>query len=280
VRRPLAIAIAGLVLLAGAPVALAGPADRAAASRGAAWLQRQPAPSFGGQQADTIVALRAARVPRSRLRGRVRRLAVTGRRYGSRPGPAAKVARAALAVGADPRRFGRVNYLARIRRGYRAGVFGSNVFDHSLAILALRGAGEGVPRRAIAVLRRTRGRGGWGLELRSGGRDEVDATAVVIQAMRAAGLRRTDRDLRAATAWLARQAHRRGGFDARGGRRPAEANSTAAAILALAAMGRSSVAARRELRALQRRDGAFNWRSRTPGSRILATIDAVTALSR
>ena len=144
----------------------------------------------------------------------------------------------------------------------------------------LKDAREAVPPRAIATLRRARGRGGWNLELRPTGRDDVDATAIIIRAMRAAGIARNDRDLRAATTWLRRQAHSRGGFDSRGGRRPAEANSTAAAIVALTVMGRSSTRARRDLRRLQKRSGAFDWKLRTPGSRTLATLDAVTALSR
>ncbi|MDH3226530.1 MAG: hypothetical protein OEM67_05515, partial [Thermoleophilia bacterium] len=148
-RRATAAALAGLVLLTAAATAASAPADRAAAARGAAWLERQPIPAFGGQQADAIVALRVAGVPRARLRSRVRALAKAGPSYGARPGPAAKVALAANAVGANPRRFGRIDYVARIRSGYRGGVFGTNVFDHSLAILALRRAGSRVPQRAI-----------------------------------------------------------------------------------------------------------------------------------
>ncbi len=279
-RRAAAIMVAGLFLLTAASVAAAPPADRVAATRGAAWIERQPIPSFGGQQADAIIALRAASVPRSRLRLRARALAKSGKDYGTRPGAAAKVARAASAIGADPRRFGRVNYVARIRNGYRDGAYGANVFEHSLAILALREARTRVPAGAVATLRRARGSGGWGLDLRRSGRDEVDATAIVIQALRAAGVRRNDPALRKATAWLLRQAHARGGFDSRGGRRPAEANSTAAAILALRTMGRSGMAARQNLRQLQQPNGAFNWKLRVPGSRALATLDAVNALSR
>jgi uncharacterized SAM-binding protein YcdF (DUF218 family) len=279
--RGAVVAAALLVLAACASTALGATADTRAAARGAAWLEARSSSSMpAGQQADLIVALRAAGVPRSRLRGRVRTLARAAPSYARTAGAAAKIARAATAVGANPARFGRVSYIGRIRRAYRAGRFGATAFDHALAVIALSGARRRVPPAAIATLRRSRGRGGWNLALSRHGRDEVDATALVIQAMRSTGVPRSDPALRAATRWLLRQRNRHGGFDARGGRRPTEANSTAAAILALRAMGRPAAGPKAELRNLQLTNGAFRWRARIAGSTLLATLDAVPALSR
>ena len=279
-RRLLVLVVLALLLCGGTSSGLAAPAeDRRAVTQASSWLLGQPLAIPAGQQADTIVALRKAGIPRSRLRARVRRLAKDGPRYASGPGQAAKVARAARAVGANPRRFGKVNYIARITAGYRRGQYGRDAFSHSLSMMALARSGRRVPPRAIRELMLARGTGGWGFELRRGGVDQVDTTALAIQALRAAGVPRRDGRLRAATAWMIRQRNARGGFDSRGGRRPTEANSTAAVILALRTMGASTGRERRELRTLQRRNGYFLWRQRVAGSTLLATLDAVLALS-
>ena len=87
-----------------------------------------------------------ARSPGAHL-ARLRALVPAGTRT---PGAAAKAALAAEAVGANPRCFAGVDLVARIRAGYGAGVYGATVFDDSLAITALVGAGEPVPRGRAA----------------------------------------------------------------------------------------------------------------------------------
>jgi hypothetical protein len=77
---------------------------------------------------------------------------------------------------------------------------------------------------------------------------------------------------------MLRQRTRSGGF-ALGRRDRNEANSTALAIEAERAMGRSDGRAARALRALQRRDGAFQFTATDAGSRTLATTESVLALS-
>lgn len=263
------------------PTAAAAPssADRASAERGASWLASQSGRVDGGPLADLIVSLRQTGTARRELRGRVRALARDGRSYGRGAGRAAKVARAALAVGADPRRFGRVDYLARIDGDYRRGRYGRNAFDHALAIIVLREAGRPVPRAALRTIARSRGQGGWGLAMTRSAPDDVDATAVLIEAMRAAGVGRNNRALRAARSWLLRQRRAGGAYPSRPGR-PADANSTAAALRALVAMrDRRAPTTARALRSFQRRDGHFTWQAARPGSPLLATIDAVGALT-
>ena len=98
--------------------------------------------------------------------------------------------------------------------------------------------------------------------------------------MRAAGVTRSDAALRGATKWLTAQSNARGGFAIDGGGRATEANSTAIAIRALRAMGRTPpTATRRALRGLQEADGGFRFTPTTRESRLLATLDAVLALS-
>ena len=283
-RRSLTAIVTAAALIGGAAASDAQAtvaADRAAAARAAAWLEAQPSSEMaGGQQADAIVALRAAGRSPGSLSSRLRRLAADGPGYARTPGAAAKVALAAVAADADPSSLGGVDYLRRVRAGSAGGRYGATAFDQALAMLALRAAGRPVPRAALRLLRRTRGRGGWNLGLSGGGADEVDTTGLVIEAMRAAGAPARDRALRSATAWMLRQRNRQGGLASAGGRRATEANATAAAIRALRAMGRRPPASMRAaLRSLQERDGAVRFRHRDAGSRLLATNDAIVALA-
>jgi hypothetical protein len=280
VRAAAAGLAAALVAGAVAGAAPPGPGDGRSAERGAAWLARVVPMATGGGLADAIVALAASGRPPSRLGAPVARLLRIAPRYGRGSGPAGKVALAAEAAGRDPRRFGGVDYLARIRSGYAAGRFGASGFDDALSILALAGAGQPVPPAAVSALRATRGEGGWGNALRPAAPDDVSTTAIVIEALRAARVRAADPMLRDAAAWMTAQRNAEGGYAFTGAGGPTEANSTAFAIRALRALGRTPPAATRAaLRRLQEPDGAFDFRADSPGSRLLATNDAVVALA-
>jgi hypothetical protein len=280
VRPRRALAAAALLALAAPAAALpAGPTDRQAAARAAAWLRtvRDAAP---GQQADAIVALAAAGSGRGVLGPRLSRLAGVAPAYASTAGAAGKVALAAEAAGADPRRLRGVDYLARVRGAYAAGRYGASGFDQALAMLALAGAGDRVPAAAVAALRADRGAGGWGNDLSPSGRDDVSTTAILIEALRATGVRSRDPMLRSAATWMAAQANTQGGYAFFGGRGPTEANSTALVIRALRALGRTPPAASRAaLRALQLPNGSIAFTATSPGSPLLATVDALVALA-
>ncbi|HWH13268.1 MAG TPA: hypothetical protein VNT51_00870 [Miltoncostaeaceae bacterium] len=284
--RPAALVAAGVVALGAAPTALsapacAGPADRAAAQRAAAWLAARPAAGMApGQQADAIGALRAAGRSPAALRGRARVLARVAPGYARTPGAAGKVALATVAAGLPAGRLGGVDYLARIRRSYADGRYGASAFDQALSILALRAAGQRVPPGAVAALRGARGPGGWNFALRRGGPDAVDSTALVLEALAAAGVRRSDVHVRGALAWLARQRARDGGYAAAGGRRPSEANPTALVIRAQCALGLTPPpATRAALRRLAAADGRIRFTRASEGSALLATLDALPALA-
>src|SRR5436309_948607 len=76
------------------------------------------------------------------------------------------------------------------------------------SVLALRGAGQPVPRKTVAwLLARQTHRGGWGW---SGAPDSND-TAAVVEALRAAGVR--GRPIRRALAYLLRYRNADGGFE-------------------------------------------------------------------
>jgi hypothetical protein len=278
VRRILPLLIAVLALAA----LPASASNRSSAAAGARWLGAHIVPLGGGPAADTVVALRAtgrlgARAAATRAGG-LRRGAA---RYVTGAGAAAKTMLALVATrNGNPRCAGTLDLRIAMGRDYTRGRYGRNAFDEGLALLALRALREPAPAAAIRFLRRARGGGGWNVLLRrSGGpRDDVSSTAIAILALRAAGVARGDRALRAALSWMARQRTRSGGF-ALGRRDRNEANSTALAIEAERAMGRRDTRAARVLRGLQRADGSFQFTADDSGSRVIASTESVLALS-
>ncbi len=147
-------------------------------------------------------------------------------------------------------------------------------------MLALSAAGRRVPRAAVRATLAARAGGGWGFTMSRTARDSVDATAVVVEGLRAAGLPASNRALRAAAAWMLAQRNAAGGLASAGAGGPTDANSTASAIRALRALGRTPPArTRAALRGLQEANGAIRSTRAAAGSRLLATNDAVPALA-
>jgi hypothetical protein len=279
-RRTLPGVLAAAAVLVAAPHAGAASTDGAAASRAAAWLAANSRTAPAGQQADTIVALRAAGRSRAFLRGRATALARTAPAYATTAGAAAKVAMAAVASGRNPAAFGGVDYLRRITNRYAAGRYGATAWDQALALLALRAAGRTVPPAAVRATLAARGSGGWSFDLRPRSRDAVDTTAIVVEALVASGVRRSDRRLAAGTRWMLAQRNRAGGVATAGGGAPTDANSTAGAIRALRATGRRPPASMRAaLRSLQAPNGSVRYSRAAAGSPLLATNDALIAFS-
>ncbi len=280
--RPRALpgALAVAAVLAAAPHAGAATADGAAASRAAAWLASNSAGAPAGQQADAIVALRAAGRSRAAVRPRAAALARVAPAYATTAGGAGKVALAAVAAGSNPASFGGVDYLRRVTNRYAAGRYGASAWDQALSILAIRAAGRAAPPAAIRATFAARGTGGWSFDLAPRSRDSVDATAIVIEALSAAGVRGSDARVGAAVRWMLAQRNAEGGLGSAGGGAATDANSTAGAIRALRATGRTPPASlRAALRGLQDRDGSIRYTRASGGSRLLATNDAVVALS-
>jgi hypothetical protein len=268
----IAAALAAAVLHVSSPL----PVDRAAGRRGAAFLAAQAPADEVGVEADTVIALVSAGVKPGVHLARLRVLTPAGTLT---PGSAAKVSLAAEAAGANPRCFAGVDLVARIDAGYASGVYGASVFDDALAINALVGAGEPVPPAALTALRRMRGVGGYGLSLAGVGRDDPDTTGMALMALRAAGATRTDPAVRGAIRWLLSQRLPGAGWAGAAGSSTVS-NSTGLALRGLTAAGDGWPAgAAAALRRLQRADGGFDATAGAPGSRQLATLDSVPALT-
>ena len=138
-----------------------------------------------------------------------------------------------------------------------------------------------MPPTAVRATLAARAGGGWGFTMSRTARDSVDATASVIEGLRAAGVPASDPALRAAAAWMLAQRNAAGGPGV--GRRragpptptPRRARSAPCARWA----ARPPPATRAALRALQEADGGFRFTRAAAGSRLLATNDAVPALA-
>jgi hypothetical protein len=275
-------ALAAALTFALALAAAAQASDRSAARAGAAWLSANVRPGADGMAADTIVALRAAgRLPAAEASRRARALRAGAGGYARTAGATAKTILALTAARSGSARCaGNLDLLRRLQGYGRAGRYGATIFDQALGMLAVHALRAGPSRNAVGVLLRARGRGGWNFNLtRTGGRpDDVTSTAVAILAARAAGVPRSNGTLRGGLRWLRTQRTAAGGF-AQDRRDRNEANSTALAIEAARAMGSRDTRAVRALRSLQRGDGAFQFTRTDAGSRVLASVDAVIALS-
>jgi hypothetical protein len=275
-----------IILLAAFTLALSAPAvqasDASSARAGAAWLSAAVRPGGDGMAADALVALRAVdRLPAAEAARRARALRAGAGGYARTAGATGKTILAlAAARSGSARCAGNLDLLQRLRSYGRAGRYGSTVYDQTLGMLAVHALRAGPSRRAITVLLNARGANGWNFNLtRSGGRpDDVASTAMAILAARASGVSARNGTLRAGLRWLRAQRTAAGGF-ALGRRDRNEANSTALAIEAAEAMGSRDTRATRALVSLQRSGGAFQFTRTDAGSRVLATNDAVVALS-
>jgi hypothetical protein len=210
----------------------------------------------------TILALRAVgrdpgRAPREYVRA-------------AAPEDVTQTALRALAVGDD-------QLLARLEAARRPdGRIGPLVNSTAWGVLALRASGR--PAGATTVrylLSRQRRNGGWPWHPR--GAPDSNDTAVVLQALRAAGVRGAP--LRKGARYLRTLQARDGGFRLVPGRAP-DAQSTAWAIQGLLAAGaKPGRAAYRYLAGLRRPDGSYRYSKRYAVTPVWVTAQVVPALA-
>jgi energy-coupling factor transport system substrate-specific component len=187
----------------------------------------------------------------------------------------------------SPRSVGGRDLVAELARKRRSsGSFGGLVNQTAFAILALRAAGRPTADPAIQAAARwlagQRNRdGGFNFGGR-GGRSGIDDTAAALQALAAAGQRRSA-TIRRAGAFLAARQNSDGGMPLTPGG-DSNAQSTAWAIQGLVAAGRRPARARRGgarsplayLRSLQTSDGAVRYSRTSRQSPVWVTAQALT----
>jgi Prenyltransferase and squalene oxidase repeat len=256
-----------LLALGLASVALASPL-----ARSADYLETRRGPDGGvaepGGRADaaltawTILALRAVdRDPGQASREYVRAAA---------PGDVTQTALRALALGDE-------RLLDRLESERRPdGRIGPLVNSTAWSVLALRAAGR--PAGATTVrylLRQQRRSGGWPWHPR--GAPDSNDTAIVLQALRSAGIR--GRILRRGTRYLRSLQAADGGFRLVPGRAP-DAQSTAWAIQGLLAAGvPPGRPAYRYLAGLRRADGSYRYSKRYAVTPVWVTAQVLPALA-
>ncbi len=197
-------------------------------------------------------------------------------------GQSAKLVLALNAAGEDATDFAGVQPVTLIEAGLNTetGLYGTGVFDHALAILALAAIGDDVPQEALDSLATTQaGNGGWAFD---GTTDPANAdsntTAVVIQALVAAGEGESER-VTSGLAYLAGCTTDAGvAWNDVEGSVP-DANSTGVAVQALIAAGQDAAPLTAALGAFQNPSGAFHYNADDPSDNLFATLQAIPAVA-
>ncbi|MCM8749837.1 terpene cyclase/mutase family protein [Thermomicrobiaceae bacterium CFH 74404] len=308
VRCLIGIVLAWALLLVPAVPASANLAPAAALADAVEWLRSQQRPDGGfaglsgesdpSTTADAIYALVATGIPVESVRAGGKSplefLLTQAESYSSTTGGAAKLALAVIAAGADPRQFGGVDLVARIEGAYdtQTGLYDPQLFVNAYALMAIAAATDNmvpqVPPAAIqAVLSRQGPDGSWAWDGSTDpGAGDSNTTAIVIQALIAAGLPRDHQAIAAGLAYLRSAQAADGSFAYQPGvdHLVGDANSTALAVQAILAVGEDPNSSdwRHALDALarfQNPGGALRWRDDAPDDSLLATLQAIPALA-
>jgi hypothetical protein len=293
--RLISIALVAILSLALAVAVAQAATNKSATKKGGKWISHASLNSFPGQgfRADAISALVASRksgsgVKRSATDRFVADLKANAADYTVTAGATGKVILGAVAAGENPRCFGdsaanRFDLYALLQSYYSSsGQYGETAFDHALAMLALKAAHQKIPAKAVSFAKKQRGARGWSFSLSSSRGDDVESTALMIEALRAAGVKKSNKSLQSAFKWITFQRNSDSGYNPDGSGGVTQANTTAYAIRAADALGKNLSKTKRALRALQKSSGAFRTappptvESKFAG---IATSDAVIALS-
>jgi energy-coupling factor transport system substrate-specific component len=193
------------------------------------------------------------------------------------------------AAGVSPARLGGRDLLRELVRAQEEdGSFAGLVNTTAFAVLALRAAGRPASDRAVRagatfIAGQANADGGFNFGGK-GGPSGADDTGAALQALAAAGRRRS-KVVRRAADWLERTQNRDGGFALQGG--TSNAQSTAWAVQGLVAAGRSPSRVRRGgsrsplayLRSLVGSDGAIRYSRTSTQTPVWVTAQALTALA-
>jgi len=208
------------------------------------------------------------------------------------PGQAAKLALAAVAGGQDPRDFAGLDLIAAMTAPLAtpvpdgiAGIYGDDLYDHALVLIALTAAGEAIPDAALEPLRSAQGEdGGWAFDgSTAAGAADSNTTALVIQALVAGGYSDDPMVGRALT-FLSTLLAPDGGFAyAPAEALVADANSTALVLQALIAAGENPDSpewgnAPLALARFQTPSGGLRYMAIDEEPNLLATVQAIPAM--
>ena len=196
-------------------------------------------------------------------------------------GQAAKLVLALVAVGEDPTDFVTTNPLAIVQNGQNeeTGVYGTGIFDHAYALMALAATGSEVPASAITALESTQNDvGGWAFD---GSLDAVAAdsntTSMVIQALVATG--NGDHSmLQGGLSYLLTTLDDEGGAAYSQGAE-ADGNSTALVAQAYIATQGDATSLLGSLQAFQNPSGAYFYQYADPSDNMFTTLQVIPAVA-
>lgn len=196
-------------------------------------------------------------------------------------GQAAKLVLALVAVGEDPTDFATTNPLAIVQNGQdeATGVYGTGVYDHAYAMMALAVTGQDVPESAISALDATQGdEGGWAFD---GSTDALAAdsntTAMVVQALVATGY--GDHSMvQGGLEYLLTTLDDEGGAAYAQGAE-ADANSTALVAQAHIATQGDATALLGSLQMFQNPSGAYFYQYADPSDNMFTTLQAIPVIA-
>lgn len=198
-------------------------------------------------------------------------------------GSAAKLSLALAATGNDPHDFNGVDPLSIVEVGAGLGMIGLGPYDHAIGIQALVATGTPVPELAIETARGSQIEdGSWAFDgTMTAGAGDTNTTAMMVQALVAAGVTDDEMVAKAMTYLLSAQ-NEDGGFPYQPGAE-SDANSTALVLQALIALNDSANAeaqakAETALQGMQNDSGAFYYMTSTPDDNAYATVQAIPAL--
>jgi hypothetical protein len=193
-------------------------------------------------------------------------------------GQAAKLVLALIASGEDPEDFAGYNPIAIVENGQdeATGLYGTGIYDHAYALLALSASDIEVPATALDALVSTQAEnGGWAFD---GSTDPATAdsntTAMVVQALVALG--NDDHEtMTAALDFLASTVSEEGAAYAPGS--DPDANSTALVLQAMIATGGETAELEAALETFQTESGAYFYQAADPGENLFSTVQAMPA---
>lgn len=299
-RKIGAVSVAALLAAGTLSTGVSAQADyRGAANSAVSWLktQQQPDGSFQGfgvgSTVDAGLALVAAgenpaefaqgnATAWSFLQSKAADLAKT-------PGSAGKtlILLGAMKMNGE---LGGVNLVNTVVNSYdpATGHYGKDVIGHAFAMLGLRALGKDVPAKAVDFLKSTQTpEGGWAFsgDTAAGGAD-TNTTAVVIQALVAAGAYKTEgygTVIKKAVSFLDSQQNADGGFPYQKNdpqSNESDVNSTAYVSQAMYILRNYTTAdaANAFIAGLQKQNGAFQWKKSEAADNAGATYQAVPAL--
>lgn len=280
IRRIVAAGSLAIAVAAGAPPAAAidGAAFRAA--RYLASKQTSSGAFFSSDAradgvAEVVVSLVAGGLDGASVDRALAYLRIHGPSAASKPAWAGRIVMGIVAAGGNPRSFGGVDYVAKIKPDSE-GAYDSNLYGHALGALGVLAAGGRVPPAAVQHIREHQcADGGYAYDpgcasagnLQHALKSNVDTTSLVLCVLVASGISPADEARSKARSFLASAMNAERGYgEYAGAAEPTSANSTGLALSAIAAMGESPSSApwrsgeadpARTLRAMQESSGAF-----------------------